>query len=213
MMDFYYQNDYLKYNFDRLARLFAITTDEDGREHARILIERYRRLENIYSAPYEELVELVGKKCATAVRVLASVTSRRVTNRFTFGVSHTGAEIAEYFCALFLPLSVETVYAMLIAEDGAVQGVSKISTGTVNASEVFPRKIVEAALAYNAKRVVLAHNHPGGTSKPSGEDNALTRGIAETLMYAGLTLECSIIVACGECNVISDRSDIADNIK
>ena len=95
MMDFYYQNDYLKYNFDRLARLFAITTGEDGREHARVLIERYRCLENIYSAPYEELVELVGKKCATAVRVLVSVTSRRVTNRFTFGVSHTGAEIAE----------------------------------------------------------------------------------------------------------------------
>ena len=40
-----------------------------------------------------------------------------------------------------------------------------VSEGTVNEKPVYPRAIVKAALRHNAVSVILAHNHPDGTTK------------------------------------------------
>jgi len=37
----------------------------------------------------------------------------------------------------------------------------------VNKSVVYPRKLVERALYHHAVGVIIAHNHPAGTLKPS----------------------------------------------
>ena len=199
------ENDYLRYNMDRLTELFVTALGDEGKDWAAILAERYGSLEYIFSTAYDELESLVGKRCATFIKVLAAVTSRRVTDSLVIGETYTMADIADYFCALLMPLEVETVYAMLVSEDSRVLAVKKISEGTVNASEVQVRKIVEVAIDVGAKGVVLAHNHPHGTSEPSKDDNVLTRCVAETLSYAGLRLEYSLIVAGRECSAISSR--------
>lgn len=54
-----------------------------------------------------------------------------------------------------------------------------ISEGTVNKVVVFPRRVIESALAHHAARVILVHNHPSGSVKPSDEDIKLTNTIVE----------------------------------
>lgn len=46
--------------------------------------------------------------------------------------------------------------------------------GTVDQTSVFPRVIVQRALALNASTLILAHQHPSGVTEPSAADRALT---------------------------------------
>ena len=46
----------------------------------------------------------------------------------------------------------------------------KAMKGTVDASAVYPRDIMERALALKATGFIMVHNHPGGEPSPSGAD-------------------------------------------
>ena len=51
------------------------------------------------------------------------------------------------------------------------------------------------ALRYQAKYVVLAHNHPGGTLRPSSADVQLTDQLRAVLRAVGITVLDHVIVA------------------
>ncbi|MCE1278362.1 MULTISPECIES: RadC family protein [Enterobacteriaceae] len=54
-------------------------------------------------------------------------------------------------------------------------------TGTLNHTEVHPREVVKSALKHNAAAVILAHNHPSGTTEISQQDKHVTQRIAKAL--------------------------------
>jgi DNA repair protein RadC len=58
--------------------------------------------------------------------------------------------------------------------------------------------VAKVALALGADGVVLAHNHPGGTVKPSQSDMKLTRTLQEALALIDVTVRDHIIVAQGK---------------
>ena len=53
--------------------------------------------------------------------------------------------------------------------------------GTLTQTSVYPREVVIRALALNAASVVLAHNHPSGSTQPSRADEALTHTLKAAL--------------------------------
>jgi len=57
----------------------------------------------------------------------------------------------------------------------------KLFYGTINASSVYPREVVKAALKHNAAAVLFAHNHPSGNPEPSQSDITITRRLKESL--------------------------------
>ncbi|MDT8992695.1 JAB domain-containing protein [Curvibacter sp. APW13] len=70
--------------------------------------------------------------------------------------------------------------------------------GSVNATSVYPRQILRAALAHNACAVVLYHNHPSGDLTPSRADEALTQKIRMSLSHIDVDLMDHVIVgSCG----------------
>lgn len=46
--------------------------------------------------------------------------------------------------------------------------------GTVDQTSVYPRVVVQRALALNASALILAHQHPSGNTEPSAADRAIT---------------------------------------
>ncbi|WP_186776387.1 JAB domain-containing protein [Rubripirellula reticaptiva] len=56
---------------------------------------------------------------------------------------------------------------------------SVISTGTANATLVYPREIFQRAVLTGAVSVILAHNHPSGSVQPSESDFAITKKLIE----------------------------------
>ncbi|EDH5631398.1 hypothetical protein CB172_13250 [Salmonella enterica subsp. enterica serovar Claibornei] len=61
-------------------------------------------------------------------------------------------------------------------------------TGTISHTEVYPREIVKAALRHNAAAVILAHNHPSGTTEPSRADRLLTSNLQNTLLLVDVRI-------------------------
>jgi DNA repair protein RadC len=91
----------------------------------------------------------------------------------------------EVFGALFL----DAQHRLLAFEE--------IFRGTLTQTAVYPREIVKRALAHNAAAVILAHNHPSGTTEPSHADELLTRTLSSALALVDVKVIDHIIVARG----------------
>ena len=68
----------------------------------------------------------------------------------------------------------ESFKVVLLNQSNKVLGIVLISEGGISATYVDVRLILQAALLANATQVILAHNHPSGSMKPSTLDDALT---------------------------------------
>jgi len=64
-----------------------------------------------------------------------------------------------------------------------------VQEGTVDRAVVFPRRIIEGAIAHHASGLILVHNHPSGHHQPSDEDKLLTQNI----IGAARTLDLQIL--------------------
>lgn len=70
----------------------------------------------------------------------------------------------------------------------------QVSKGTTDATPVFPREIVAAALQHEATGIILAHNHPGGDPTPSIEDVMVTDKVKTAADTLGIKILDHIIV-------------------
>jgi len=68
-------------------------------------------------------------------------------------------------------------------------GMEMVSRGTLNASLVHPREVFKGAILANAKSVIIAHNHPSGSTEPSSADKEVT----ERLIRAGKILDIPVL--------------------
>nr|WP_271679560.1 DNA repair protein RadC [Thermomonas mangrovi] len=67
--------------------------------------------------------------------------------------------------------------------------------GTIDGAEVHPREVVRHAIRCNAAAVIVAHNHPSGTTDPSAADRAVTARLKQALALVDVRLLDHIIVA------------------
>jgi DNA repair protein RadC len=67
--------------------------------------------------------------------------------------------------------------------------------GTIDASAVYPRVVVESALKHRAAAVILCHNHPSGVTEPSIADKQITKRLVAALALVDIRVLDHIIVA------------------
>jgi DNA repair protein RadC len=53
--------------------------------------------------------------------------------------------------------------------------------GSVSGTAVYPRVVVQRALALNCQALIICHQHPSGMTEPSAEDRALTERLRRAL--------------------------------
>jgi len=69
-----------------------------------------------------------------------------------------------------------------------------ISIGTINASLVHPREVFRPALEYSAVAIIIAHNHPSGTSQATRADIEITDRLIESGRILGIELLDHLII-------------------
>jgi DNA repair protein RadC len=69
--------------------------------------------------------------------------------------------------------------------------------GTLTHAEVEPREVFRAAIADNAKALILWHTHPSGDPSPSDDDLALTRQLAQAGKVLGVAVLDHLVIASG----------------
>ena len=188
---------------NELVAFLAPVTKRNG-EYAKILSEKYRSFNEIAEAEIYDLAEVLENDMQTSIyiKIAVALASRRVTDSFKFGKKHTEDEIKRYLVAKFFGLSVETIYVITENAAGIFLSCDKVSDGTVNYSNVLPRKIIEAAKRHGAKRVIISHNHPGGYAQPSEDDITSTKLLFELLKSSGIELAAHYVIAGEKCNKI-----------
>jgi DNA repair protein RadC len=74
------------------------------------------------------------------------------------------------------------VFALLFLDSQhRLLGFEELFRGTLTQTSVYPREVVIRALHHQAAAVVLAHNHPSGSLRPSQADQVLTRTLKAAL--------------------------------
>ncbi|MBK7562250.1 MAG: JAB domain-containing protein [Chitinophagaceae bacterium] len=90
---------------------------------------------------------------------------------------------------------VEEFKVLLLNRSNKVLGVLDASSGGITGTVADPRIILTAAIKANAVGIVLSHNHPSGSVKPSRADEELTVKIREAARFLDMTVLDHIIIS------------------
>ena len=188
------------------ADLFSCVS-KNSTELIERVFDKYRTLEGAMTASASELVDMENENFACFVKLLAYVSSRRVLDKFLREKKRpTQTDIASYLKALYLGQSVEAAYLLCFDDSGLFLGSAIISEGTVNSTEILPRRALEEAIERSATRVILAHNHPFGNTDASADDVKLTSVMNDVFAACDIKLDGHYIVAGQSCSIISVKS-------
>ncbi|WP_317130085.1 JAB domain-containing protein [Pedobacter kyonggii] len=89
----------------------------------------------------------------------------------------TSNDVYKYLHQTFANLNHEEFWILLLNRSNRVIGKFLISKGGQAGTVADPKIIFKTALENNAANIVLAHNHPSGSLKPSESDDNLTRNM------------------------------------
>jgi len=74
-------------------------------------------------------------------------------------------------------------------------GANIVSIGTLTETQVHPREVFKGAFLANAKKIVIAHNHPAGAAMPSADDLTLTTVLVRAGKLLGIPVVDHVIVS------------------
>ncbi|MCL2839993.1 MAG: DNA repair protein RadC [Defluviitaleaceae bacterium] len=196
---------YKKQSFDGFADhevleflLYYCYPRQDTNEIAHKMLNEFGSFHNLLEADIPTLMAKL--KCteniAIFINMLPKVANRYFNNRWGDKIFlDTCQRAAAYAMDLFVGYTVESFYVLCLDVRYRLIHAAQVSVGTVNETAAYPREIISVALQNNAVNVILAHNHPGGTIKPSPADNEVTRTIFEGMTAIKIKLIDHIIVA------------------
>ncbi|MBR2047884.1 MAG: DNA repair protein RadC [Oscillospiraceae bacterium] len=181
--------------------LFFALPQGDTNPLAHTLLDRFGSLTGVLDAPAEELEKVpgVGEHVSTLLNLTREISRYYMVNdERVCRILNTIKLCGDFLVPYFVGRRDETVFVLCLDSKCKVICCKELGSGSVNATAISIRKVVEAALGANAASVVLAHNHPSGFAMPSDEDVLTTRRIGCALDVVGITLADHIVVADGD---------------
>jgi DNA repair protein RadC len=179
--------------------LFQAIPRADTNPIAHQLINRFGSLSAVLEADPKDLasVEGVGKNAAALLSLVPQITRRYFHDRVRHSrrMLNTSEAAAEYLIPLMTGRPEEVFYLICLDSQLRVLYPALISEGTVKDALVHPRHVVEAAIRHRAASAILAHNHPAGTVRPSGQDHVITKRLVQALGAIQIQVVDHIIVA------------------
>ncbi len=111
-------------------------------------------------------------------------------------IATTPAAAARVFRALMAGLDQDQEHVVMVCltPKGRVVGHKVISSGTATCCLVTPEQVYRAALVLGGTSVLVAHNHPSGSTEPSQEDQTLTKLLKQAGDFLGLPLADHLIL-------------------
>ncbi len=194
-----------KASVDYLSGLLMSVCDRQTATNAsEALFDRYGTLRDIMMVSVDNIISSAGISLTGAIliKLVAYVSSRRVTELFRAKRKYTEEQLKSCISALFIGDDVEKIYAFFLGDSGELKAYEQLGGGSVNSSGFIPRVFVERALKHDAKEVILAHNHPFGVTEPSKEDVMMTAQFKSAFYNLGINLSAHFIVAGKDCEAI-----------
>lgn len=163
-------------------------------------------LADLAVAPATRLAALPGLGPARARRLLAALELGRRATRptpVTGLLVRRPDDLAPVLRDEFRGLDRERFIALYLDARHRVRALETVSIGSLNASLVHPREVFKPAIALSAAAVIVAHNHPSGDPRPSGDDLELTGRLDKCGELLGIALLDHLVV--GDADITSIR--------
>ena len=187
-------------NFDDLyvleLLLYYAIPQKDTNPIAHELLNHFGSLTAVFEATPEELQRVpgIGKNAATFLSLIPQVGRYyQIKRAEPGGILRTIEQCGNYLVPYFYGRENETVFLLCLDAKCKVLGCKLVGEGSVNSAGVPIRRIVELALAANATKVIIAHNHPSGLAIPSTDDIQTTHTVAKALYTVDIVLEDHLI--------------------
>lgn len=177
--------------------LFYAIPRKDTNEMAHRLLDRYVTLAAVCNAPIDELERDFGlsETAAVLLKILPDMCRLYTQSALSMKNSIELETVGELMAANFIGRTYEAVSILLGDAKGRILYNGIISKGSFNQALVSKRRIIDIALRHNAKTIFIAHNHPGGSELPSGNDIRTTNSLSRLLGELGVQLLDHFIVA------------------
>lgn len=170
---------------------------KDTNALAHRLLAHYGSLAAVLEADYHDLQEQagVGENTASLLTFIPQLSRYYFMNRWREQKPYaTLAELLPYVKALFIGRTKECFFLICMNSKNQINKASLVAEGTVGEVVVYPSVVVETALKYKARAVILAHNHPGGNLKATASDLELTAACMAALKTVNIPVLDHIIV-------------------
>ena len=174
---------------------------KDTNKIAHELLDKFGTLQGVFSASEAELRKVNGVDHRTAMLLtymndLAGLVMRSWQNSKSL---EDDKHMLEYVKSYFVGKNIECVYMFILDASCRVKSVVKLSEGICDEAPMYYQAVSRIAITNNAHSVIIAHNHPSGTCKPSSADEYVVKNVAAALGAVGVKLHDSIIVTDGDC--------------
>ena len=162
------------------------------------LIKRFGSFSQVLDASYEDLLTVpgIGKHTATLLTLIPPLCRYYLCDAQKPKAALLDSKaMAEYIRPYFVGATNECFYLISLNAQNQVLLVEKLAEGSWSEVIVYPALVVTAALKNRCRSVVLAHNHPGNSTKVTSSDIELTRTLIHALSGVGVTVIDHIIIA------------------
>ena len=176
------------------------TPRSDCKEQARGLLAFFGSLAAVLEAPIRQLQEVrgVGPKNSFAIHFVQAVARRYLRDRLRGKrYLHSSGEVIDYLQHALRGLKKEVFMAIFLDSSHGIIETEVIAEGTINVNTVYPRELIARSIALHAAALIIAHNHPSGSLKPSPQDHHLTRTLFIICSWLQIQLLDHIIIGDG----------------
>ena len=143
---------------------------------------------------YDDLIQIKALGPAKAAQLMASYELWR--RRFEVSDRPVIDSMADVVAQLADVRSKKQEHFVCMTLDGANRLIQRriVSVGILNASLVHPREVFADVITDRAAGIIVAHNHPSGTTMPSPEDIQTTKRLKEVAELLGIGFYDHLIV-------------------
>lgn len=171
---------------------------KDTNPIAHELIEAFGSLQGVIDAPVEELQKIngVGENAATLVKLVHDLAVLYGERTIVQDNSIPADEkITNYLAMKYAGQTKEVVYMLCINSMGSILNCVRVCDGSPDSAILTTRMVVETAVSFDSKDIIIAHNHPNGFAVPSMADITATQEFISVLDPIGINLADHIIVS------------------
>ncbi len=173
---------------------------KDVKPLAKSLLRKYTNLANVLAAPIDELINVpgVGSTTATLCALVHACSNKicweNLDHRDGPMLSNK-KKIAEYCRAKIGYEGREQILILYLDIHGRYIRDEIEQAGTLENVIISPRDIISKMLMYNAKGIILVHNHPSGDTTPSKSDINMTKELMAALKIVDMFIDDHIIIS------------------
>ncbi len=146
----------------------------------------------------KELMKIKGIGEAKAITITAALElgrRREAAAPLEKSIIKSSGDIARYLQTKLKDYRHEVFAVLFLNRANKVNHFEIVSEGGITGTVADPRVILRKALEQDAVNIILCHNHPSGSLKPSRADEQLTTKIKEAAKFLDITVVDHLIVS------------------